>query len=241
MVLSLSYRRPPYVSSSRNSIESEDSGRDESINSSSSCPYGIPDALSFDRIISGGTCPVSVCRCIPAPSTHLLTIPQPVTTREFMDFLRYIEYDAENLQFYLWYQDYRKRFDALSAEEKALAPEWTAEQALAEKTSAEKEKLPRKVTSSAAEILKGTDFDPNAKFGAPEHPPNPFHTPPRTPSATPNDQGSEAPSTVGFSDDATTLRPGTVDHSKRAETAFTDAGTFQPCRWLSSLIQPVVD
>ena len=59
MVLSLSYRRPAYITSSRNSVDSEKGGPVESITSTSSCPYGIPDALSFDRIISGGTCPVS--------------------------------------------------------------------------------------------------------------------------------------------------------------------------------------
>ncbi len=58
MVLSLSYRRPAYVSSSRTSLDSEKPT--ESISSGSSCQYGIPDALSFDKIISGGTCPVSL-------------------------------------------------------------------------------------------------------------------------------------------------------------------------------------
>ena len=99
-----------------------------------------------------------------------------------MDFLRYIEFDAENLQFYLWYRDYSKRFAELPAHEQALAEEWTAEQALAEKTGSEKEKLPKKLAPAAAAVLKGTDFDTNAKIAAPEAPPNPFNTPPRTPS-----------------------------------------------------------
>ncbi|EXJ74400.1 uncharacterized protein A1O5_02696 [Cladophialophora psammophila CBS 110553] len=209
MVLSLSYRRPAYVTSSRDSVESEKGGRVESINSNSSCPYGIPDALSFDRIISGGTCP-------------------PVTTREFMDFLRYIEYDAENLQFYLWYHDYCKRFDELPDSEKKLSLEWTADQALAEKTNAEKEKLPKKMASVAAAMLKGTDFDPHAKLAVPDAAPNPFNTPPRTPSATATDHDSMAPSTVGYSEDATTLRVGTTDHGKRAEAAFEEAGNLRP-------------
>ena len=58
MVLPLSYRRPAYVDSSRNSIDTEKSGKQESISSTSSCAYGIPEALSFDKIINGGTCPV---------------------------------------------------------------------------------------------------------------------------------------------------------------------------------------
>ncbi len=145
-----------------------------------------------------------------------------------MDFLRYIEHDAENLQFYLWHRDYCKRFAELPVSEQKLAPEWTAEQALAERTNAEKEKLPRKVANSAAAVLKGTDFDPNAKLGAPESVPNPFNTPPRTPSAT--DRESVAPSTVGYSEDGTTLRTGVTNHSKKAEAAFEEAGTLQPCK-----------
>lgn len=144
-----------------------------------------------------------------------------------MDFLRYIEYDAENLQFYLWYRDYCKRFAELPQHEQNLAPEWTTEQALAEKTIAEKEKLPKKMSGAAAAVLKGTDFDPSLKLGIPEAAPNPFNTPPRTPSAT--DHDSMAPSTVGFSEDGTTLRTGTTNHSRRAEAAFDEAGTLQPC------------
>jgi hypothetical protein len=42
-----------------------------------------------------------------------------------MNFLKYIELSAENLQFFLWYRDYSKRFNELPASEKALSPEWT--------------------------------------------------------------------------------------------------------------------
>ena len=58
MVLSLSYRRPAHVS--RESVDTEKTTTTGSYSEVSSCPYGIPDALSFDRIISGGTCPVSI-------------------------------------------------------------------------------------------------------------------------------------------------------------------------------------
>ena len=59
MVYSLTYQRPPYVRSSRSSFQTQESTKAESFSSGTSCPYGIPDALSFDKIISGGTCPVS--------------------------------------------------------------------------------------------------------------------------------------------------------------------------------------
>lgn len=63
MVYSITYRRPPHVDSKRGSVGSGKTGpsiggttlddsQDVSIN------YGIPEALSFDRIIDGGTCPV---------------------------------------------------------------------------------------------------------------------------------------------------------------------------------------
>lgn len=60
MVLSLNYRRPAQVDSSRTSIQTEktEQSQGESVSSASSCPYGIPEALSFEKIISGGTCPV---------------------------------------------------------------------------------------------------------------------------------------------------------------------------------------
>ena len=64
MVYSLTYRRPPHVDSSSASFSGVEKTRSiggSSLNSqsSSSVSFGIPDALSFDRIIAGGTCPVS--------------------------------------------------------------------------------------------------------------------------------------------------------------------------------------
>jgi hypothetical protein len=63
MVYSLTYRRPPHVVDSTTSSLNGDrrtKSVDESISSGSTgVSRGIPDALSFDRIIAGGTCPVS--------------------------------------------------------------------------------------------------------------------------------------------------------------------------------------
>lgn len=61
MVYSLAYRRPSHIASSRDSLSGDEKQKsiNESIQSGSSgTSSGIPDALSFDRIISGGTCPV---------------------------------------------------------------------------------------------------------------------------------------------------------------------------------------
>lgn len=64
MVYALSYRRPSHVTaSSRDSLSGDEKQKsiNESITSgSSSSSNGIPDALSFDRIINNGVCPVSV-------------------------------------------------------------------------------------------------------------------------------------------------------------------------------------
>jgi len=229
MAVSLTYRRPVYVTSSRQSLDSEKGGQAEWVTSGSSSPYGIPDALSFDRIISGGTCPVSCPSARPPPGQSSNLRSQPVSVREFMDFLRYIEYDAENLQFYLWYRDYCKRFSELPESEQVLAKEWTPEQALAEKTNGEKEKLPKKMAPEAAAALKGTDFDPQARSVMPEAVPNPFNTPPRTPSASATDRDSVAPSTAGWSEDASTMHTGHASHGKKAQTAFDEAGALQPC------------
>ncbi len=71
MVYSLTYRRPPHVTnSSRASFNGDEKAN--SIGKSSTDSQrplsfsGIPDALSLDRIIGGGTCPVS-----PTPFLHL--------------------------------------------------------------------------------------------------------------------------------------------------------------------------
>lgn len=64
MVYSLTYRRPPHVSSARASLNGDEKTKSvggSTVDSQSTCvSHGIPDALSFDRIINGGTCPVSL-------------------------------------------------------------------------------------------------------------------------------------------------------------------------------------
>ena len=67
MVYSLTYRRPPHVNSAQASVLGDEKTKsigetsmDTQVSASSGgITFGIPDALSFDRIITGGTCPVS--------------------------------------------------------------------------------------------------------------------------------------------------------------------------------------
>ena len=41
-----------------------------------------------------------------------------------MGYLLYVSHEAENLQFFLWLHDYKRRFNAASNAEQALSPPW---------------------------------------------------------------------------------------------------------------------
>lgn len=61
-LLSLTYRRPQYVedASLQDSASSIGDKTEGSVHSGHSArSAGIPDSLAFDKIINGGTCPVS--------------------------------------------------------------------------------------------------------------------------------------------------------------------------------------
>ncbi|KAL6703593.1 hypothetical protein ACN47E_009538 [Coniothyrium glycines] len=216
MVYSLSYRRPGHVarpgSAAGASITGETKQRSiqESVHSGSSgMSHGIPEALSFDRIIAGGVCP-------------------PCTVRDFMNFLKYIELSAENLQFFLWFRDYSTRFNELPESEKALSPEWTGE-----KINAAPENKPAHsaARSAATAILKGTDFasDHHHITDSEKGGSNPFFTPPRTPTSLDRRDGGE--SLDSYDESMTT---GKVNHAQRAAGAFESAGL----KWKPLTIQP---
>jgi hypothetical protein len=44
-----------------------------------------------------------------------------------MDYLVYVEHTAENLQFFLWFKDYTRRFNELPESQKVLSSEWDPE------------------------------------------------------------------------------------------------------------------
>ncbi|KAL8295711.1 hypothetical protein RB597_009203 [Gaeumannomyces tritici] len=123
---------------------------------------GIPPALSFDKIMDGGTCP-------------------PCTIRDFMNYLIYIERAAENLQFFLWYRDYSARFAAAPATDRALAPEWTQGKAeeVAQRLQREHTEKMRREPQAAKGLFKGTYFekqgrvDEGSKKGSDWGTPNP--------------------------------------------------------------------
>ena len=132
-----------------------------------------------------------------------------------MNYLIYIERSAENLQFFLWYRDYVKRFKAADTADIKLAPEWT--QAMEEDavTRLQKEHADKmRKQPPGAEIFKGTDFE---KRPAPTvfETKDPFSTPPRTP----GDQDSQFSGSHALS------------YRSQANEAFSSAGAKVPCEY----------
>ena len=143
-----------------------------------------------------------------------------------MNYLIYIEHAAENLQFFLWYRNYVKRFDALASNEKALAPVWSVEQAEAEANIPQNTLAPKTISPETAAVFKGTDFAP-PKSSVVEVRNNPFHTPPMTPNG---ERASMVQS--DWSEVGSTFATSNKSHRQKAGEAFQGADLkWQPCRW----------
>ncbi|KAI5778682.1 hypothetical protein EDC01DRAFT_330530 [Geopyxis carbonaria] len=211
----LSYRRPSRVDSISSS-ESRPSLASSLAHSRTDAKKiaGIPSALSFDKIISGGTCP-------------------PMTCRDFMKYLIYIEHCAENLQFFLWYKDYVERFEKLSENEKALSPEFVK---LAKDQNAAPKTVQKFQSENSMHGLFSSAFKSGNTGGL--SPPSPTRThhssgsdPFRTPPATPS---SDMPSVVPFavSIGESTLK--NIDHHEIAAKAFDNVDV----KWQPFTVQP---
>jgi hypothetical protein len=221
MVLPLTYTRPQRVvkrTASSTSIVTDGESSQKHRSSSDSLESGrsdgssgIPESLAFDRIINGGTCP-------------------PMTVRDFMNYLIYIEHAAENLQFFLWYRDYLGRFEKLSPSERVLAPEWTQamqNDAVAKVRKDHADKMRRE--PAGAVIFKGTDSEKKAYDDAVisaqvkmDVDDTTSSLPPRTPSSGRDYDSTEVASTVTASYFATSFK-------SQASDAFKAAGAKQPC------------
>ncbi|KAK8226890.1 regulator of G protein-like protein [Phyllosticta capitalensis] len=112
----LFYRRPSYVQRPNGPITNLECQR--YVDRTTGGTRGIPEELSFENVMGNKALP-------------------PCTLRDFMDYLVYVTHDAENLQFHLWLQDYKQRFNALKPERKALAPEWKWEEVTPEEKAAQ--------------------------------------------------------------------------------------------------------
>ena len=147
-----------------------------------------------------------------------------------MNYLIYIEHSAENLQFYLWYRDYLRRFNELPPNERALATEWSAEQAELDAQAIQGTPGPKqRVSAETAAVFKGTDFAPPIASVV-EVKGNPFHTPPRTPNGE-QSRESVAPSERTWSENCSTLNAN-IDKSFQTKTAGAFQGAdlkWQPC------------
>lgn len=163
-----------------------------------------------------------------------LMIDQPCTTRDFMNYLKYIEHAAENLQFWLWFRDYAKRFSELPPSERCLAPEWTVDQADVESTANQNAPAALKnLSPEAAAVFAGTDFAPPKPREN-----NPFGTPPRTPAESQKElkEGLDAADGYTSDDDSTTKSAHHTIH-KKAAGAFEKADLkWQPCNSASAVL-----
>ncbi|KAG9242163.1 hypothetical protein BJ878DRAFT_516957 [Calycina marina] len=152
----LFYRRPdcvPPASSDGSVMES----KSDTTRSSAISIRGIPERLTFDKIINHETCP-------------------PCTTLDFYYYLNYKVHCAENLQFYLWLRDYTHRYNSPALLKKtAEQPVWTAalqDDALQKFQRDTTKKTP--MSATVRQVFKGTmfsnDFKPRER-GNPNAPP----------------------------------------------------------------------
>lgn len=132
-----------------------------------------------------------------------------------MNYLKYIELSAENLQFFLWFRNYTKRFNGLPDKEKALSPEWFADR------EADTPARFRQLSPETAAVFKGTDFATESRpTEAEKNNNNPFFTPPRTPNSDLKREGGESLDSY----DVSLMSGVKTDHAQRATGAFESAG-----------------
>ena len=154
-----------------------------------------------------------------------------------MNYLTFRERAAENLQFFLWYRDYCRRFAELPAHERALAPEWTAAQAATDTDLVHQhEKSQVKPSPHMSNLLKGTDFNGGGIKTKAQSMDARGWTPPRTP----NPAHADAVSTMESSAAASLYDPALSSikgsYAEKAAGAFEAAGLkWQPCTPLSWL------
>lgn len=140
-----------------------------------------------------------------------------------MNYLRYIEHSAENLQFFLWFRDYSARWAQLPASEKALSPEWSREQAETA-FAANAPVRPKRENADVTAALKDTDFTDGSKVYVADKT-DPFGTPSKSSEDEKmrdhmSDHGSSNVQTLGYS-----------THESIADQAFQDAGLkWKPCK-----------
>ena len=144
-----------------------------------------------------------------------------------MNYLKYIEHDAENLQFYLWYKDYVQRFANLPDSEKCLSPEWTAEQAQADTAAYHARVNSKKMATDTTAAIKAFEKEEEtAADGASKSSEegSPFND---SRESTVADRDSPPTDTGSLGHSSQTTKSA---YSQRAENAFEEAGLkWKPC------------
>lgn len=153
-----------------------------------------------------------------------------------MQYLVYIEHNAENLQFYLWHKDYAQRFSNLPASEQALSPEYAPpREAIAQPAPA----VSRPIVSRANKNFVEKTFvaeEVLAKEMQSNRLESPFATPPMTPRGTDNvtpfmtNNTMNAESLIG------------INHKQAAADAFDKVDVkWQPCMYARSMCRLSTD
>jgi hypothetical protein len=145
--------------------------------------------------------------------------------RDFMNYLVYVEHAAENLQFYLWFKDYEKRFSTANTSDVSLSPEWTQameDEAVARVRKEQADRMKQEPAVAVA-IFKGTDFEkhPDNKRS------NPFNTPPRSANGVSDNDSSWEGMTAGGTSNHQSVS--NTSSRTQAADAFQAAGSMLPC------------
>ena len=127
-----------------------------------------------------------------------------------MDYLVYVSHDAENLQFWLWLQEYTKKFYAAQASEQALSPPWSVVDP------------PQPMSSEANQPPKTSD---KPKFGASEYEINFDQEPPPPP------MSPTSPMSPQF--DKQSLFSGIANSNRSAMDSVEDANAQMGLKWQS--------
>ncbi|TGZ82464.1 hypothetical protein EX30DRAFT_370557 [Ascodesmis nigricans] len=193
------YRRPARAKSSTSTLPAC-SKRDASLRSGSLSNVsisGVPAALSFDMVMKDATCP-------------------PMTSRDFMKYLLYVEHGAENLQFFLWYRNYVERFNELPQTEKSLSPPYVPP--------------PDNEISRPSTAKLKSDGLSKELFDAPPLPSHNLHhlVPMASMQSMKSDPFSDPPSNPSISPFDIPMGDAVIDHKKVTADAFAAAAVPQP-------------
>jgi hypothetical protein len=144
-----------------------------------------------------------------------------------LNYLKYNERAAENLQFFLWYQDYVKRFNDAPESDRTLAPEWTEAHAESERKEYRQQLRARGNQNQVAQdMFKNSDFEDKAIVQ--ESIDSTDATPFEGDQAGPVEDKRENGSTDRPQSSVTGMKSFVSGFSQKAESAFEENGLKKP-------------